>query len=159
MLGVHIAAGTIWFARAKPDGAFVDDRPDRLVLADGLGDGRALSELEESLEETVARLKPQSIALLKPGSGLSQPKPADLLRRGHIEGVVHVACHRKDVPLELVTHNAVEKIVGKRPGGKDVREYCKLVAGIHSSETPKQWANRAPAYGAALVVAGYQGTQ
>lgn len=151
VLGVHIAAGTFWFASVQAGGTFVDYRTDRLKVAFDLGEERALSEVEESLQALFGRLQPGAVALLKPGTGQNQPKASDTLRRGHLEGVLLIASYRKRVRVELVTHNAVEKIVGERPSGA---KYCALAAAKLSCERPNQWSNRAPAYGAGLVVAG-----
>ena len=154
VLGVHIAAGTLWFASVLRGGEFVDDRIDRLKVAFDLGEERALSEAEESIQDLLGRLQPVAVALLKPGAGQNQPKPSDTLRRGQVEGALLIACHRSGAGVELVTHNAVEKIVGKRPSGA---EYCTLAAALLSCKRPNQWSNRAPAYGAGLAVAGYEG--
>jgi hypothetical protein len=149
VLGVHIAAGTLWFAQVDADGAFVDDRVIRLDQSEALGETRALSEIQESFGDLLRRLGPRSVAVLKPGSG-SQQAPKDLLRRGRLEGAVMVASHRAGTRVEMVTHNAVEKLVGVRPSD---RSYGKRAAGLLSCEPPNRWASRAAAFGAAAVVA------
>jgi hypothetical protein len=138
-----------WFASVGDGQEFVDDRTDRIEVAFDLGEERALAEAEESLRALLARLRPISVALLKPGGGLNAPKTADTLRRGRLEGALMIACHRESIPLKMVTHNAVEKAVGKKPPSPG---YPALAAAMLSQEKPKQWGTRGPAFGAAFVV-------
>jgi hypothetical protein len=149
VLGAHIKAGTVWLALLSEDGQLVDDRVDRLVLHDDtLPAMRALSEHEESLEELLNRLRPASMALLKAGSGLNSPAQSDSLRRGWLEGTVMLSCYRTATNLELVTHDAVKKMIGTRPSD---RSFSAIATTRLGSSTPNRWTERAPAYGAGAV--------
>lgn len=149
VLGVHIAARVLWLAPVSSDGDLVVDRTDRLELAEeGLSLGRALSELEESLEQLVRRLQPSIVAILKPGTSRTPPAPSDSRRRGWLEGTLMIAVQRAGCGLDEVTHDAVKGEFGLRPSDKEFRE---RVARQISCARPPRWADRAPAYGAALV--------
>lgn len=108
----------------------------------------ALSELEESLEQLLRRIQPSIVAILKPGTSRTPPAPSDSRRRGRLEGALMIAVQRAGCDLVEVTHDAVKGEFGFRPGDEQFRE---RVARQIASARPARWANRAPAYGAALV--------
>ena len=150
VVGVRLAAGVVWFASASDTGQFVDDRTDRLVLADdSLGEDRALAELLQSMEALFARLGGPKIALLNAGSSRKGIKLNPTLRRGALEGVVAVAAHRQAGGLVRVTHERVEKCVGVRPTDAMLRE--KLASRV-LGDPPARWSDRAPAFAAAVTV-------
>jgi len=151
ILGVHIAAGVLWFGCVTLTGDHVDDRDDRLVLEDAkLGEARALSELEESLEALLVRLAPAAIALLDAGSS-SQARAATVAqRRGQLEAVLLVAACRTGTDLVRVTHPAVRKTFGVSPARQELRRLTADELGI---APPPNWNHRAPAFAVALVIA------
>lgn len=151
ILGVHIAAGVFWFGCVTVTGDHVDDRDDRLVLEDAkLGEARALSELEESLEALLVRLAPATVALLDAGSS-SQARAATVAqRRGQLEALILVAACRTGIDLVRVTHPAVKKTFGIPPARPELRGLTADELGINS---PPNWNHRAPAFAAALVIA------
>jgi Holliday junction resolvasome RuvABC endonuclease subunit len=152
ILGVHLAAGVLWFGLVSQDGGHVEDRTDRLTLEDGrLGEPRALAELEESVEALLRRLRPSAVGLLNAGTSKQAPKPTVSRRRGHLEAVVLMAAERTSTGVVRVTQDSVKKAFGGTPASKEARDAIAAELGI---EPLPNWDNRAPAYATALVVAG-----
>lgn len=151
VLGVNIVAGGLWFYCVDGDGTHVEDRDDRLrVDYDMLGEARALSELEHSLEAHLTRLGPTAIALLDAGTS-SQARAVHVAhRRGQVEAIVLIAAERIGVPVTRVTHAAVRKRFDVAPTKPALRS---RVAEALDIDAPTNWASRAPAAAAALVFA------
>ncbi|KAA1426733.1 hypothetical protein [Nocardioides antri] len=151
ILGVNIVAGGLWFGCVDGDGTQVEDRDDRLrVDYDMLGEARALSELEHSLEAHLTRLGPAAIALLDAGTSNQARAVHVAHRRGQVEAVVLIAAERAGVPITRVTHAAVKKRFDVAPTKPALRSKVAEALGITA---PTNWASRAPATAAALVVA------
>lgn len=114
----------------------------------GLDEGTALSELEETIEALVQRLDPSVVAVLKAGQSQRPPRPTVTQHRAWIEAAIMIACARSDVELKWVSHDAVQATLGARP---NATEFRALAADRLSADAPPRWAQRSPAYGAALV--------
>ncbi|HET7385084.1 MAG TPA: hypothetical protein VFJ19_00295 [Nocardioidaceae bacterium] len=151
-LGVNIVAGGLWFGCVDGEGTHVEDRDDRLqVDYNMLGEARALSELEHSLEAHLTRLGPAAIALLDAGTSNQARAVHVAHRRGQVEAIVLIAAERAGVPVTRVTHAAVRKRFDVAPTKPALRSRVAEVLGIAA---PTNWAHRAPATAAALVVTG-----
>lgn len=150
VLGVHLAAGTLWLALVAGDGNLRADRTNRLDLADSaLGVSRALCELEDDLTALLRRLKPTAVAVLSAGSGRFKPDPRDSRRRGWLEAVVMVASSRTGYEAVWVSHDKVANLFASRPSD---RGFGKAAAVRLKCAPPERWEHRASAYAAAVVV-------
>ncbi len=147
-LGVHIAAGTAWFAPTSALCELVPDAVDRLELKENELDlPRALSELELSIEHLLGRQTPGVVVLLRPGTGYS-PSPSDSRRRGWIEGALLTACHRSGTEFVDVTHDRLKKQFGIKPTNK---AFAAGLADRLDGKPPVKWGDRALAFAAALT--------
>jgi hypothetical protein len=150
IVGVHIAADTVWLAPIAVDGALVIGDDDRLQLySPALPLTRALSEFEQSFEEILDRCQPNVLALLKPGASQRKPAPSDSRRRGWLESAMMIAGHRSGIEIAEVTHEKVAKCLGVRPTDPS---FVSRAAERLPSGPPQRWKERAPAYGAAVAV-------
>lgn len=59
-----------------------------------------------------------------------------------------IACARKVKELKWISHDKVEQVIGARPTAKDFKAQASKQL---SNKPPPRWAERAPAFAAALV--------
>jgi len=151
ILGVHVVAGGLWFGPVDSDKAIlVDSERNMKVDYDMLGEGRALSELEEGVEALLRRLAPSVVAFLDAGTSSQARSTGVAHRRGHVEAAVLIAAARVGVPVERVTHATAKGVFGAAPTKPEFRA---AVAAAVGQTDMSNWNHRSPALGAALVVA------
>lgn len=149
ILGVHLAAGVAWLAPVSETGDLRSGRPDRLEVGAGVSAARGLAEFEESFEHLLRTSDVDHVAILKPGSSRRAPRPLVSIQRGRLEGAMLIASSRASAEVFEVSHQAVEKLIGVRPTDDS---FSTLIAEQLSGSAPTRWAERSPAYGAALTI-------
>jgi hypothetical protein len=117
MLGVHIPAGTAYFAVVTcPDEADYDDPLERIQLAVGVELAEQLADFEHRFKQELRRIRPRAVGVVFP-KRYSQWKYADAFTRASLETAIILAVEEVSTPAQpidftQVKQDAMAKAVG-----------------------------------------------